>query len=329
MELPLIGYLGVLTVGITMLVFGGEQLVRGAERLALRMGIAPIVIGLTVVAFGTSAPELALNVVAAINGNSGLSYGNIIGSNVANIGLILGMSALMGPIVLDRSLVKRELPILITASIGLALMAWLPLGSGGIGRFEGSILLVGFVGFLGGMFFDAQRGGLESSVVGSGTGEVDVIEGTVAGSIGRVVVGLVLLAVGGKASEVGAVGAATALGVSSELIGLTIVAVATSLPELVTSIIAARRGQPDIAVGNVVGSNLFNILLVMGTTAVISPVSMSGDGSSSMIAMLVLTLVLIPISRTKTRRMGSIEGALLLVGFVAYIGIEIWRRVAG
>lgn len=252
------------TTGLVLLVLGAEALVRGASRLAVAAGITPLVVGLTVVAYGTSAPEAAVSIQAALQGNADIALGNVVGSNIFNVLAILGASALIAPLTVSIQLVRSDVPIMIGTSVLLLLVAW----NQAIGRMEGIGLLVLMVAYTVlvirlGRRAAAAAGGIEQQVVG-----------TAPRNVGLVVLGLALLIAGARLLVDSAVVFATALGISPLVIGLTVVAAGTSLPELATSIAATVRGQRDIAVGNVVGSNIFNILFVLGTTAAIAPDSL-------------------------------------------------------
>ncbi len=321
-----------LLLGIALLIGGGESLVRGAGTIARRLGVPPLVVGLTIVAFGTSAPELALNVIAALNDNPGLSFGNIVGSNIANVGLILGIAALVRPLAVNAGVVRRELPLMVLATLVMVALGTVPIWDDAyvFGRIDGIVLLAGFVLFVSVTLVraKAKMDEFELSIVelggGSGGGEGTRPSGSTR-SIVLVVVGFVLLAAGGFLAERGASGIARGLGMSDELIGLTIVALATSLPELVTSVVAVRRGQIDIAVGNVVGSNLFNLLLVLGVTTLITDVPLPETGLTSLFVMTAFAVVLIPMSRTHGQRLSRAEGAALLACYVGYMAYEVWR----
>lgn len=324
--------IGVFALGVALLVAGGETLVRGAVALAARLGVAPLVIGLTVVAFGTSAPELALNIVAAANGNVGLSFGNVVGSNIANVGLILGLSALIKPMRVQASLVRREIPIMLAATVLFVALGYAPpgvAGAAGVSRADAGVLLAVFALVLWWMLRMARRDASASALLAGGAPED--AEGAGKTPLGLttvlIVFGLVMLVGGGKLAEVGAVGVAAALGMSNELIGLTVVALATSLPELSTSLIAAKRGQVDLAVGNVVGSNIFNILLVMGATGLVTPVPLPGLAAASLGAMALLSVLLWPMSLTAGRNISRFEGGVLLAVYAGYLGFEVWSAV--
>ncbi|MCA9311243.1 MAG: calcium/sodium antiporter [Phycisphaerales bacterium] len=319
----------ILSGGVVLLLAGGEFLVRGAVTLAGRMGVSTLVIGLTVVAFGTSAPELAFNVTASINDHNELSLGNIVGSNIANIGLILGLAALLKPLKVNSSVIRREMPVMIGATALMVVLAALPIEDRSLSRVDGIILLAFFAGLSSFALIAATR-----SRRGEDWGETfesDIEEVSERDrrrpawlALLLVLVGLGMLGAGVRLAETGAVGIAVDLNLSRTLIGLTIVALATSLPELATSLIAVRRGQVDIAVGNVVGSNIFNILLVLGTTAVVRPVECGDASIESFAVMGFLAAVLwFPISRTAGQRVSRLEGLFLLLVYLAYMAYEV------
>ncbi|MCK4871926.1 MAG: calcium/sodium antiporter [Phycisphaerales bacterium] len=335
----------VLMGGIVLLLTGGELLVRGAVTFADRFGVSPLLIGLTVVAFGTSAPELALNTIAAARDQTDLCFGNIVGSNIANIGLILGLTALIRPLTVHSQLIRRELPMMIGASVLLCIfaVAWLRLVSpsddgpsalfGSFDHAEGMALLLLFV-----MFFAYQlRVGLRGSRFDQRTSEVTAQdEMREAGERDRVgslalagvffIVGLGLLLLGGDLAGRGAADLAAALGMGQDLIGLTVVALATSLPELATSLAAIRRRQTDIAVGNIIGSNLFNILMVMGVTTTIRPVALPDRGGITLAVMLLLSVLIWPMSRTKSQNISRLEGSVLLAIYAGYMAWSVLTR---
>jgi cation:H+ antiporter len=254
--------------GFVALIGGAECMVRGASSLALAVGISPLVVGLTVVAFGTSAPELGVSVMSAYSGQAGIAIGNVVGSNICNVLLILGLSALAAPLVVCRQLLLIEGPLV----LGVSLLAWALALDGAVGRLDGtmlfSIVLVYTVWAI--RRSRRQNCGESSSVAKASTGD-GTARSHFAGNLLLILVGLALLGVGANWLVSGAVALAKHFGVSDLLIGLTIVSIGTSLPELATSVMASLRGQRDMAVGNIVGSNLFNILAVLGLTAVVAP----------------------------------------------------------
>ena len=256
-----------LIIGLVLLVGGAEWLVRGAANLASAAGVSSLVVGLTVVAFGTSSPELAVSVMSAWKDEADLAVGNVVGSNIFNVLFILGVSAAIVPLVVAQQLVRFDVPVMIGVSLLLYLMGM----DGEIGRLDGALLAAGVISYT---VFLIRKSRAESSAV-KAEYEQEFGKGEEAGSlwknIGLVLVGVAALVLGSKWLVDGAVAIAQALGVSELVIGLTIVAAGTSLPEVATSVVAALRGERDIAVGNVVGSNIFNILCVLGFSTLASP----------------------------------------------------------
>ena len=303
--------------GLGLLAIGAEALVRGASRLALSFGISPLVVGLTVVAFGTSAPVIAVAVDASLEGNPSLAIGNVIGSNIANILLILGLSAMIAPLLVAEQIVRQEVPVMIAASallVGIAL-------DGDISRLEAGMLLLLSVAYTGFLAIQARKASARMRA------EMEADLPKDAGwdrhwSIQLLLVGggLAMLVLGADWLVQSAVVFARALGVSDLVIGLTVVAIGTSMPEIATSLMAALRGQRDIAVGNVVGSNLFNILACLGAAGVVSPVGLlvpEAARSFDLWVMLAVAFVCLPVFLTagEIRRW---EGALLLGYYAAY-----------
>lgn len=297
-----------LVAGLVLLIWGADLLVKGASRIAAGFGISPLVIGLTVVAFGTSAPEMAISVSSAWKGEADIAVGNVVGSNIFNVLLILGLSALITPLLVSKQLVKLDVPIM----IGVSILAFLFAMDGGIAFWEGAVLFAGVVGYC----ILAIRMGKASGDAG------EAIEGSerTGVNIGLIVGGLVLLVLGSQWLVSAAVAIATAMGVSELVIGLTIVAAGTSMPEVATSVTAAIRGQRDIAVGNVVGSNIFNILAVLGLTAMVAPSGLPVSDAAIrfdfpiMLAVAVACLPIFFVGYTIQRW----EGALFLGYYVAY-----------
>jgi cation:H+ antiporter len=301
-----------LAVGLVLLVLGAEALVRGASRLAAALGIAPLIIGLTVVAFGTSAPEVAVSIGAAASGRGDIALGNVIGSNIFNILLILGVSAAVAPLVVSTQLVRLDVPIMVGVSAIVLLLAL----DGRISRLDGVLLLAG-IGAYTGYLIRAARRGQQPPVAA----EDELPEpGRLPGNLALILAGLVLLVLGSRWLVDGAADIAAALGVSELVIGLTIVAAGTSLPEIATSITATLRGQRDIAVGNVVGSNIFNLLLVLGAAGLVAPHGVAvPDGvlGFDLPVMLAVAVACLPIFLTGYR-IRRREGFLFLGYYVAY-----------
>lgn len=312
--------------GLAALIIGGESVVRGATWICSHFGVSKLVVGLIVVAFGTSVPELAVNLTAAFQGQGELCFGNIIGSNIANIGLILGTAALIRPLAIASIVVSREIPMLIVVSAAAVALGFDRFFSGGpddfFSRGDAVVLLLLFAAFLYHSTMDVVNGknsDLIEAAAPSGVEPREIHAPTIPRSAGMVLVGFILLAVGGKLTVDGAVGVARFFGIGEALIGLTIVAVGTSLPELVTSLIAVRHGEVNMAVGNVVGSNLFNLLFILGVSSLVQPVPIPAGEGSALPMMAVLTLLLWPITHTDQRKVIRWEGAALLVLYSAYM----------
>lgn len=258
-------------VGLGLLIGGAELLVRGAARLAAAFGISPLVIGLTVVSFGTSSPELAVSMQSAFSGQADIALGNVIGSNIFNVLFILGLSAIIVPLVVAQQLVRRDVPIM----IGISIVMWLMALDGLIGRLDGILLSIGIAIYIGYSIWQSRRESAEVEAEYAQEYGSDKLQPNGIGQrlidLAMVGGGLAMLIVGSNWLVDGAVVIARMLGVSELVIGLTIIAVGTSLPEVAASLVAALRGERDIAVGNVVGSNLFNILAILGLTAAVAP----------------------------------------------------------
>ena len=258
-------------LGLVLLIAGSELLVRGASRLAAALGVSPLVVGLTVVALGTSAPELAVGIQSALAGQADLAVGNVVGSNILNVLLILGAAALIAPLVVAQQLVRLEVPLL----IGVSLLFFALARDGAVGRSDGAVLLLGGVAYT---LFSVRQSRKESAAVKKEYADEFALSarekhrpGFVLGQILLIASGLVLLVLGARWLVDGAVTFARLLGVSELVIGLTVIAVGTSLPEIATTVVASLKGERDIAVGNVVGSNLLNLLVVLGLTAMVAP----------------------------------------------------------
>ncbi len=349
-----------LLAGIALLYAGAEMLVRGGASLALRVGITPLVVGLTVISFGTSSPELVVSFKAAMDHDSAIALGNVIGSNIANIALVLGLAALIRPIRVERQVIRREVPIMLLASVILCVMLW----NGRLGRLEGGLLFAALIAYT---IFSIRlsraelrlstptggtasvRSGDDTEVVPplspahlhGGTGSVPSELGhdqdrddtavvppvgnetppktyTTPWSAALIILGLVLLLPGAHIFVLGAVTVAEWLGVSAFVIGLTVVAIGTSLPEVATSMVASFKGEGDMAVGNAIGSNIFNIFCILGLSALFFGVAGNGVAWIDLGVMLGVALISLPILRT-----GFVidrwEGAALLVAYAGYL----------
>lgn len=293
-------------IGVVLVLKGADFLTEGASALARRMHVPEIVIGLTIVAAGTSAPELFVSVVSALNGTPDLAVGNVVGSNTMNCMLIVGCAAMVAPMTISRSTVRKDIPFAVMASILLTCIAL----DNYLGRVDGIILLLGFVVFMAYTLLQAKNGQAEPQT------EVRQLNPWL--SLLFLVIGLAMLVAGSNVFVGSASSVAAALGISEGVIGLTVVAGGTSLPELATSVVAARKGQSAIAIGNVIGSNVFNILLILGMTAVISPLQIEGITTIDMAVMLISVILvwLFSFTRFTVERW---EGALLVGGYLAYL----------
>ena len=293
---------------------GAELLVRGSSSLALRFGISPLIVGLTVVAFATSSPELVVSIKAAIQNNPGIVVGNVVGSNICNIALILGVAAMISPMQVKTQLIRREIPILIGVSFLLLLILW----GDTITRVEGGILVIGIIFYIVLGYRYALQEKTEESVIKEFEDGIPQKPYKVWISITFVIAGLGLLVLGSNLFVKGAVSTADKLGVSEAVIGLTIVALGTSLPELITSVVASLKNENDIAIGNAVGSNVFNILSILGISSLINPISHTGVTIIDLSVMMFFTIMILPVCRTKftLRRW---EGFLLFAGYIAYM----------
>jgi cation:H+ antiporter len=301
--------------GLALLVVGAEALVRGAARLAAALGISPLVIGLTVVAFGTSSPELAVSLGSALNSQADIALGNVVGSNIFNVLFILGIAAVIVPLVVQSQLVRFDVPVMAGGSV-LALLLSL---DGGLGRIDGILLFATLITYLAILVRRSRR---ETAAVRDEFAGEYSAEATPhwAINVGLVIVGLAMLVIGSNLLLSAAVAVAEALGVSELVIGLTLVAAGTSLPEVATSILAAVRGERDIAVGNVVGSNIFNILGVLGLTSAVSPTGVTvaaGAIDFDLPFMIAVAVACLPIFLTG-HLIARWEGAVFLAYYIAY-----------
>jgi cation:H+ antiporter len=325
-------------IGLVLLVVGAELLVRGAARLAAALGISPLAIGLTVVAYGTSAPELAVSLIATLDGQADIALGNVVGSNIFNVLFILGVSAMVAPLVVSRQLVRLDVPVMVGVSIAMMLLSL----DGRIGRIEGVLLVTAIAGYTAFLLRHSRRSGSsgaaeETRTIDDGPAPAEPAAAAgergsndapgrrtkaIIGDVGLVLLGLALLVLGSRWLVDGAVAAAQALGVNELVIGLTIIAAGTSLPELATSVLATLRGERDIAVGNVIGSNIYNILAILGLSAVIADGGVAVAPAALTFDIPVMTAVAVaclPIFFTG-HRIERWEGALFLGYYIAYTG---------
>ena len=295
--------------GFVALLLGGESFVRGAVAIARRLGLPPLVIGLTLVGFGTSLPELLTSLQAARAGSPGIAVGNVVGSNTANVLLILGAAALMSPILVERRTFRRDGAILVAASLAALAVV---LG-GEIGRTVGAVFVVALVVYVAVALMAGRR-------EGAGDDGSDVPDMALPVALAYAAGGLVLVLVGARWLVSGAVDLASALGVSEAVIGVTVVAVGTSLPELVTSVVAARKGESAVAFGNVVGSNIFNVLGILGITAIVAPLTVPAEIAGFDIWVMLGATALLVWAAVSGWRITRAEGAAMIALYAGYIG---------
>lgn len=296
-----------LAVGFVLLIKGADWFVDGAAGVAEKMGIPQLVIGLTIVAMGTSAPEAAVSISSALKGNAGITIGNIVGSNILNVLLILGIAAVIVPMRVAKSTVMYEIPYMVVITVLLLLLGH---AGSAVTFTDGIILWVLFIAYLAYLFVMSKK--QEEPPEGRGKGKEPVWKLAV-----LILAGLLMIIAGSSLSVDAATAVARILGISDRVIGLTVVALGTSLPELVTSVTAARKGNADIAIGNIVGSNIFNILFVVGTASFITPVSFADHFTVDTVIAAAAGILLFA-GAVKTRRLGRVFGVLMLLCYVVY-----------
>jgi len=307
-------------IGLVGLFFGGNWLVKGASRIAASFGISTLIIGLTIVAIGTSAPELLVSVSAALRGSSGIAVGNVVGSNIANVGLILGVTGIIAPITVQAVLVRREIPIMIVVSI----FAYLLLLDGILNRLDGILLLFGFISFNMLFYFLARQQAKEHDAEEEAAAAAgielpdDEEEANILLEVGRVILGIAFLVVGAELLVRGASEIARSVGISELVIGITMVAFGTSLPELATGVIAAMKNENDIVVGNIIGSNIANLLLILGMTSFILPIDIDpGLIQFEFLVMIAFSIMILPFAMN--RELSRTESAFFLGSYLAFI----------
>ena len=305
----------IFVIGLVVLYFGAEWLVRGAASLALRYGIRPLVVGITVVALATSMPEFVVNFLAALSGEDSLALGNVLGSNISNIGLILGISALVLPLAVSPNTLKNEYPMM----MGVAVLFYLLSLDGLISRIDGTVLMVCLAAFFLYIIRDTRKNAAAASAALADDDEVAAPQDPVWKQVLFIIAGMAGLAGGAQLMVSAAVAIAEFLNIAPVVIGLTVVAIGTSLPELAASITCALKKDADMPVGNVLGSNLLNVLFVIGLVSLIKPLRVDGESLAIHFpVMLAFSLVLLPLAWTRAR-ISRVEGGVLLAGFVGYI----------
>lgn len=305
-----------LIVGFVLLIKGADYFVEGSSAVAKKFHVPSMIIGLTIVAMGTSAPECAVSIAAALKGSNEIAISNVIGSNIFNLIVVCGVCALLCPLTIDKKTLKAEFPMSILAGILLYVFGadFLYRGKDAVntlGRLDGIIFLILFAGFLFWMIMSAKKARAESESEESS--DMSSLKCLI-----FVVGGLIAIIIGGDLVVDSASSIAAAFGLSQTLIGLTIVAVGTSLPELVTSLVAARKGEVDMALGNVIGSNIFNILLVLGVSASIHPILVPSNSLIDLILLTVMSLIVYVFAATK-KKIGKVEGGFMVLMYIAYM----------
>ncbi len=313
-----------LVIGFLVLIKGADYFVEGASEIAALLKIPPILIGLTIVAFGTSSPEAAVSISAALRGSGDISLGNVIGSNIFNMSLIIGATALISPLAVQRETIRKEIPFALLGSIILLILMadqrLQALGSNFITRADGLILLSFFTIFLY-YIFEVVRNSREQAIVEEKKADGRLLTKNIFFTVG----GLAAIVFGGELVVRNSIQIAYAIGMSETLVGLTIVALGTSLPELITSVTAARKGKSEIALGNIVGSNIFNIFFILGISSTITPLSINGKIFVDAAIMILLTIILLFFSATNSKLSKS-EGIILCLGYIAYMVYIILRN---
>jgi cation:H+ antiporter len=314
--------LGGIIVGLAVLIGGGALLVRGASEIATAVGISPMVVGLTIVAFGTSAPELVVNIIGALSGATEIAFGNVVGSNISNLGLVLGAAALMAPIAIQSDVIRRELPLFLLATTMMAVMTLdlaLEGRPGSIDRGDSILLLLMFCIFLYFVALDLRRSRRVDPLLTEIGGHPKMLMPIASRWQWLLILGgCVLLFIGGELTVRNGVALSAQLGVPPAIVGLFVVAVGTSMPELPTSVIAAMRGESDLALGNVIGSNIFNSLFVLPVSGLIATIDVPRGGVGDLVFSWLLAAVLVPIFLFGRGRLGRPAGIGFLVAYFVY-----------
>jgi cation:H+ antiporter len=316
-----------IVAGLGLLILGGTALVTGASQLAARMGVSPMIVGLTIVGFGTSSPELVVNIIGGLRGESALAFGNVIGSNISNLALVLGSAAMLQTMEIHGTVIRREVPLLLLVTTIMTVMALDTVLEGGqprIGRSDALVLILLFAIFIYISVQDVLLARQEDALLSEiGTSPLVVTEPGSPYYPAYIVVGFLLLFFGGEITVRNSVTFAHQLNISTTVIGLFVVAIGTSLPELITSIIAAWRRESDLALGNILGSNVFNSLIVLPAGALVGPVTIPEGGVQDLIVSWVLAAVLIPIFLFGRAKLGRISGAMLIAAYFSYAAIRV------
>ena len=309
----------ILFAGLVVLILGGDFLIKGSSRFALKMNLSPLVVGLTIVAFGTSAPELLISVKAAISGSPDLAMGNVIGSNICNLALVLGLTAIISPIYVKRNTIWIDWPM----TMGSSLLLYILVREGFINSYEGLIFIGLLVLYL---FFVIRKSRKDLNVARELQQEFDLPKSssTYLKDFSYIVIGSIGLFLGAELFVSGAQDLARNMGIEERVIGITVVALGTSLPELVTSIVASFKKETDLALGNLMGSNIYNILSILGITSIIKEIKVNDVIlNTDIIWMLGITLIILPMMLSK-RKIGRVEGLILLLIYIYYTYNVVW-----
>ena len=314
-----------LIIGFFLLIKGADIFVSGASNISKKLGIPSVIVGLTIVSLGTSAPELAVSAISSLEGSNEIAVGNVLGSNLFNTLMVLGVTTIIMALTIKKSEVKRDFSINILVTILLLLLTFTTLLGGKdnyISRLDGIVLLIGCISYITYLILSVKKGKVSSENVQEELALESTNEISIFKSIFKLVIGVAGIVIGGQIVVDSATSIATSLGMSEKLVGLTIVAIGTSLPELVTSVVAAIKGEEDIALGNILGSNIFNILLIIGLSSAISPIAVSSNLIFDFVFLIVVTLIIgimIFINKSEEKRFGKKEGIILVVFYVIYM----------
>lgn len=321
-----------LVIGFVLLIKGADIFVSGASNISKRLGIPSVIVGLTIVSLGTSAPELAVSAISAIKGNNEIAVGNVLGSNLFNTLVVLGVTTIIMTLTIKKSEIKRDFTINILATTILLFLTFTTILGGRdnyISRIDGVVLLIGCISYITYLVLSVKRGKVSSENIQEELAVESVSEISIFKSIIKLVIGIAGIVIGGQVVVDSATNIATSLGMSEKLVGLTIVAIGTSLPELVTSVVAALKGEKDIALGNILGSNIFNILLIIGLSSAISPIAVSSNLIFDFIFLIVVTLIIgimIFVNKKEEKNFGKKEGIILVAFYVFYMAYIIIRN---
>ena len=321
-----------LVIGFVLLIKGADIFVSGASNISKRLGIPSVIVGLTIVSLGTSAPELAVSAISAIKGNNEIAVGNVLGSNLFNTLVVLGVTTIIMTLTIKKSEVKRDYTINILATTVLLFLTFTTILGGRdnyISRLDGIVLLIGCISYITYLVLSVKRGKVSSENIQEELAVESVSEISIFKSIIKLIIGIAGIVIGGQVVVDSATNIATSLGMSEKLVGLTIVAIGTSLPELVTSVVAALKGEKDIALGNILGSNIFNILLIIGLSSAISPIAVSNNLLFYFIFLIIVTLIIgimIFFNKKEEKNFGKKEGIILVAFYVFYMAYIIIRN---